>query len=1633
MADKNKKSGSITGSGDKKAADNQISSTVPTISVPKGGGAIRGIGEKFAANPVTGTGSLSVPIFTSPGRSGFGPQLSLSYDSGSGNGPFGFGWSLTLPSITRKTDKGLPRYQDYSESDEFILSGAEDLVPVFKKGADGKWVLDPNGNLKIDEEVRDGYMVRRYRPRIEGLFARIERWTRKTDGDVHWRSISKDNIITIYGRDEKSRIADPSNKSKIFSWLICESYDDKGNAILYKYIAENENGIDLSQANERNRLRTANLYLKRIYYGNRKPLLLDITKPSFRKSNIEQTDLSTADWMFELVFDYGEEYYTLLPWDESKLETEQHRLVQVTASDTGTWLVRPDPFSSYRAGVEVRTYRRCHRVLMFHRIPELGSEPYLVRSTEFDYGIDIDNKNPVPIETELLHKGSTRFASFIQAITQSGYVRDEAKPVLELKGNKYFTYIKKSLPPLEFEYSKAEIKEEIREIDAESLENIPYGLDGIVYQLVDLDGEGISGILTEQGEGWFYKPNLGGGKFGPMKKVAKKPSLAALSSGRQQLLDLAGDGQLDVVMLDSPTPGFYERTCDQGWKNFNPFVSLPNLFWKEPNLKFVDLTGDGHADVMITENEVIVWHPSLAEEGFGPAVRVHKAQDEERGPRLIFDDGTQSIYLSDMSGDGLVDLVRIRNGEVCYWPNLGYGNFGAKVTMDNAPWFDSPDQFDQKRIRVADIDGSGTTDIIYLKHDGVEIYFNQSGNRLSDARKLSSFPHVDNLSSIQIADLFGNGTACLVWSSPLVCDSRRPMMYIDLMGGNKPHMLISSKNNLGAETRVHYVASTKFYLEDKAEGKPWITRLPFPVHVVEKIETYDHISRNLFVTRYAYHHGYFDGEEREFRGFGMVEQWDTEKFAALADGNVPADNITAASHVPPVHTKTWFHTGIYLGRERVSRQFEHEYFREPGLTIETARPLLLDDTIVPPDLTLDEEREACRALKGSMLRQEVYADDAGPDATPEQIQRARTPYTATEQNFTICTLQRCGANRHAVFFTHACETINYHYERNAADPRIQHSLTLEVDGFGNVLKQAAIGYGRRKQISVVDDQENVQHVPNPGLTGLDATDQAKQTTPLLTYTENRVTNAIETSDTYRTPLPCEALTFELTGYTPTGAAGRFQASDLVEPDPATAGKLRHKFTDQVSYEAAATGNPCRRPIEWLRTLYRRNDLDGLLPLGELQSLALTGESYKLAFTPGLLAQVFQRPRQGQAAEPLLPDPAAVLSGQAGNLGGYLQSQMLKADGRFPASDADDHWWIPSGQSFYINNPAANAATELAQAWQHFFLPRRYRDPFGHSAYVDFDAHDLLMVETRDALGNRVTVDANDYRVLQPRLVSDPNRNQTEVAFDTLGMVVGTAVMGKPLPAPVEGDTLTGFVADLTQAQIDAFFEAADPHATTTGLLQGATTRIVYDLHRFLRTRQTNPNDPSKWQPACAATLARETHVSAPLPPQGLKIQLSFSYSDGFGREIQKKIQAEPGPLDVHDPQAPKVDPRWVGSGWTIFNNKGKPVRQYEPFFDDTHAFKFAAIHGVSPVLFYDPAERVIATLHPNHTYEKEVFDPWQQTTWDVNDTCAPRNQQTGDPRTDPDIGGYVAEYFKTQPATWQTWHAQRVGGAMGPH
>ncbi len=1537
---------------------------VPQVSLPKGGGAIRGIGEKFAANPVTGTASFSVPIATSPGRAGFTPDLALHYDSGAGNGPFGFGWHISLPTISRRADKKLPAYRDdeSADADVFVLTDAEDLVPVLVED-EGRWVLDRRVRGFADRR----YEITRYRPRIEGLFARIERCVDLESGEAFWRSISSNNITTYYGRTGESRIADPTDARRIFKWLVCESYDDRGNAISYEYAAEDDANVDRAAAHERNRTsgdRSANRYLKRVRYGNRRP-----HRPF--------SSASENEWMFEVVFDYDEDHLQDVPFDPALPEAEQHHRVQASAFVHRQWPVRPDPFSVHQPGFEVRTYRRCRRTLMFHHIPPLptGEAGYegLVRTTEFSYD-DFDYSRPYLIEEELAHSGSTRFASFIRAITESGYAPAEGHQPSGPAEGQARAYIRKSLPPIQFEYSKAVIQEEASEIDEESLANLPAGLDTSTSQWVDLNGEGISGILTEQAGTWFYKSNLGDGRLGPMQVVARQPSLAALRSTRQQLVDLAGDGQLDLVLLGGTPAGFYERK-DETWEPFRPFAAVPNIRWDDPNLRFIDLDGDGHADVLITSQDDLTWYPSLAEQGFASPRRTRQTTDEERGPRLVFADASESIYLADMCGDGLTDLVRIRNGEVCYWPNLGYGRFGAKVAMDHAPWFENPGLFDQRRVRLADIDGSGTTDIIYLAPDGVRLYFNQAGNRLSDARRLDSFPIVDNAATVTVIDLLGNGTAALVWSSPLPADAPRRLRYVDLMGGTKPHLLVGMTNNLGAETRLQYASSTRFYLADKHAGRPWVTRLPFPVHVVERVESFDHVSRNRYVTRYTYHHGFYDGVEREFHGFGRIDQTDTEEIATLmAGGAFPAGaNVDAASHVPPVLRKTWFHTGAYVDRVHVSDYFaglnafdDGEYYREPGLSDDAARALLLEDTVLPEGLTLDEEREACRSLKGSVLRQEVYALD-GTD-------RQAHPYTVDEQNVTVRMLQPKGANQHAVFFTSAREAVAFSYERDPVDRRVSHALTLEVDAFGNVLRSAVVAYGR----------DNA----DPALPPIE---QAAQTRDFIKLTENHLTNLAEADDAHRTPLLAESRVYELSGLTPHGPRARWTFMEVHRAGRAAA---------VIAHETLpAPGMLEKRLLAHDRTYFRADTLEADLPLGELQPMALVSERHELTFTSGLVNEAY---------------------------GGRVDAAMLVQEGGYVHSGGDANWWKPSGRVFFSPDPEGDAAQELAWARQHFFLPHRYRTAF-HTAEVPtetvvaYDGYDLLIDETRDPLGNRVTVgerarDADrpavghrhDYRVLQPRLVMDPNRNRTEVAFDALGLVVAVAVMGKPENEPVAGDRIAlGFRADLTPAEIDRFF--ADPKGPMAPALLGdATTRFVYDVTAFWRQP-----DPGRKPPTVGVTLARETHASDPAPADGVRIHVSFSYSDGFAREVQTKSQAEPGPV---------AGQRWVATGWTVFNNKGDSVRQYEPFFTATHRFEFDVRAGVSLVRLYDPLQRVIATLHPNHAWEKVAFTPWRHESWDVNDTVL-----IADPRTDPDVG---AGFSRLPSAEYQpTWHALRTDPA----
>ncbi len=1496
LADDSKPSSVLLKTSGGKTNSNAIE--IPSIALPKGGGAIRGIDEKFIVNAVNGTASFAVALPFSSAR-GHSPDLSLTYNSGGGNSPFGIGWSLTLPSVKRKTDRELPRYIDEIDSDTFLFSEAEDLVPEFKKEADGSFSKDSDGNYIINEKISpDGlYTIRFYRPRIEGWFARIERWSSKTSQEIKWRVISKANVTTLFGWSEASKISDPKNSDRVFEWLPEFSFDDKGNCIHYLYKKEDDSGFDSSLLNNRNRMENGtitytNLYLEKILYGNKVPY-----------KSFNDPFPAEASYFFQTVFDYGE-YNTIAPYDK-----------------INAWDFRKDAFSDYHASFEIRTTRLCKRVLLFHFFTELPGGSALVRSLTFEYDTSSDKD-----------------FTFLKSIISSGYIK-------KTDG----TYTLKSLPATEYEYQKHEWSKEVKTISSENLVHAPAGLDEPRYQFVDLFNEGLSGILTEQSEGWYYKHNLGEGKFEQAKLVSPKPSFSGLGSA-MQLADLDADGGKQFVSLNTEPKGYFELS--DSWQPFRIFENLPNIDFQDANSRMIDLNGDGKPEILITEDHVFTWYESDGRKGFSAAHKSVKSLDEEEGPHVVFSDQVQSVFLADMSGDGLIDIVRIRNGAICYWPNLGHGKFGKKVNMDHAPFFDHPDAFNPEYLQLADIDGSGTSDIIYLGKNKFSCWMNLSGNSFSiDSFEIENFPSISNESNVTVVDLLGNGMPCIVWSGNFPEEAHAPLRYIDLMNSKKPHILIRYKNNIGKEVYLEYTASTKFYIEDKLAGKPWVTKLHFPVHCISKTETIDKISGYRFVSSYKYHHGYFDHAEREFRGFGMVEQKDSEHFEHWVKGGA-GNMVEQDLHQEPVLTKSWFHTGAFLLNEKILGQFALEYWYEemfrqgfpvPNHEVDLQEARLetapgLDPSLIN-HLSQQEWREAFRSCKGLPLRTEVFAQDAPLlNPTDDQIRKALTPFSVATHNCLIELLQPKGQNKFAVYVVKESEAITYSYERNTEDPRVAHLINVKLDEYGNVEEAASIVYPRR----ITDASLPLE------------TQEAQNKTTIL-YTQSRFTNDINEENNYREREASEGKIYELKGVLKSGAY--YRVSDF-ENILNVSGEVAYHETDLEP----APGVSQKRLLEHTRTVFYKNDLTDVLPLHTLQSKAFSFENYQLAYTPALVTFIF----------------------------GTKVNDALMTEGKFTHHEGDNNWWIRSGTPKFIEG------TETAvDAQNRFYLPISYTDPYGAKSRVSYYSdYFFLIEEARDELDNTSTVMQFDFRGLSPLRMKDSNNNISEVITDELGFVKAMAMLGKGN----EADDLTGLTEFTSAAEttlINNFFNASSSDQLTSlakDLLQHASARFVYDFDVYITSGGEKP--------VVVASISREEHFQV---NNNSAVQLAFEYSNGLGHIVMEKAQAEPGlakmvfinpdnTYTVSEINTSLLVPkqlRWIGNGRSILNNKGSVVKQYESYFSVTHQFedvKELVETGVTPILHYDAMGRMIKTEVPDGTLIRLEFDSWMRKNYDQNDT-----------------------------------------------
>jgi len=328
-------------------------------------------------------------------------------------------------------------------------------------------------------------------------------------------------------------------------------------------------------------------------------------------------------------------------------------------------------------------------------------------------------------------------------------------------------------------------------------------------------------------------------------------------------------------------------------------------------------------------------------------------------------------------------------------------------------------------------------------------------------------------------------------------------------------------------------------------------------------------------------------------------------------------------------------------------------------------------------------------------------------------------------------------------------------------------------------------------------------------------------------------------------------------------------------------------------------------------------------LGQLESLALPYQSYKLSLTPGLRDFIF---------------------------GDKVTDDLLLNEGKYVHFNDGNYWNVSGTQTF-------DAA--------HFYQVTEMTDPFGFKAQIVYDsAYRFFIQQTIDALGNTSKVTGFNFRTLSPYLFQDLNDNRSGVRMDELGMVVSSFIMGKENEN--KGDLL------------DTASVEASANDQPTGTLE-------YDLFNYINNGKPN----------VIKTTVRETHYfDSVATGQRVIWQTGYGYTDGSGQILMHKVQAEPGIAlqENADGTVTEVDTtpnlRWIGNGRTILNNKGKPVKQYEPYFSTTFEFEDArqlVERGVTPVITYDSAGRAIRTDLPDGTFVTEEFDAWMQKTFDQND------------------------------------------------
>ncbi|WDG77605.1 SpvB/TcaC N-terminal domain-containing protein [Pseudomonas chlororaphis] len=1474
--------------------------SVQSLSLPKGGGAIVGLGDSLSPMGPSGMTGFSLPLPVSAGR-GYAPALTLNYSSGAGNGPFGIGWQLGVMTIQRRTNRGVPRY-DGGPEDEFV--GPDGEVLVSERDGQGAPITQSLSKY-AEKDLGENYQVTRYFPRVEGAFHRIERWQGTDARADFWLIHSADGQLHCLGKTPAARLTNPADTRQIAEWRVEESVNPYGEHIYYQYAAETPDHIDVT-GNEKHRDHTSNRYLAEVFYGNQAPAA-DLYL-------WDHDDASGVGWLFSLVLDYGER------------GVDMAAAPPYAAASGSTWPVRNDSFSHYHYGFEVRTHRLCRQVLMFHHFPkELKADHTLVNRLLLTY----------------------QESAVLSQLTQARSLAYETDGTVQ------------SLPPLELGYST---------FDTSTLVGSYQVFDGVAelsdathYQLVDLYGDGVPGVLFRHGTGWRYRApargQAGADQVGYDDWQAL-PAAPAMQPARLALMDVDGDGRLDWLVTQPGMSGCFSLQEGNQWSGFTPFNALPTEFF-HPQAQFADLVGAGLSDLALIGPKSVRLYTNQRD-GYAQAAEVTQGQDIAL-PITGFD-ARELVAFSDVLGSGQSHLVRIRHDGLTCWPNLGHGRFGqpfqlAALDFDRATF--NPDQ-----VFLADLDGSGAADVIYLERDRLTLYLNQSGNGLaaSVTLPLPDGLTFDRLCRVSFADLQGLGIASLVISHPHMSPTHWRLDFAKA----KPYLLTATNNNMGAKTTFSYRSSAQYWLDDKQANPQLTSALPVPIHTLAQVVTLDEITGNSVTQQYGYHHGVYDGVEREFRGFGLVTTQDAQQVISPVKNDGPL--------APPLLTKTWYHTG----READESALPGSPYQDDCAVAFQPTRLTQFDATKQEDIGLDAvdpstRRWLFRALKGVALRQEVYGLDGGDD---QQV-----PYSVSTSRYQVRLVQAAADHASPVVLPGPLEQVSYHYERVAVDPMVSQQVQLQRDGYGSVTWQVAINYPRRTKPDT-----------NPYPDSLPSTSWASsyddQQNDLILTEQRSVVIHLEDAQGWRLGLPSQqrsnVLIYGIAQVPTTGLNFEtlIQDSGLLDPTKSRtyAGQQQIIYTGKSVTLTAL--------VDHVET-------------AEFDEVAL--KAYDGALDDKALTALLQQSGYQLADRLLSPDPKTqeeqVWVTRRGYTvyqpatGFYRPSRQQASLLTGPVKYEYDDWTCALAKTTDALDNQTTAAYDyrFLQPWQ----------------VVDLNAntHEVLL----DALGRVVA--SSFYGTEEGKAVGFAQAKTFSPDGLTVAQAIQEAGTATQKVANINVIDAFSWMGQLTQAALNSLTDDVEPvwKALQANGFITADGWVLATGHEWAAGTISLPDVPDGVRqliqdlvrlPAQHVALVADRYPS----DQAQQVRVSVAFFDGLGRSLQtgqkvpsgiawqRNAQGEIVVDQNGQPISADTSTRWAVSGKVEYDNKGQPVRSYQPYFiNDWQYVADTAMRtcGFADTHYYDATGREVQVITAKGYLRRTGYYPWFTVAEDENDTWQP--------------------------------------------